>query len=379
LFLERLLPAARLERLAFDDLDGFHSDDLKKSWSAFLQSCEAIIAETPHQRMGVPYFQEQRRISKAALDIGSEIDRAQARLFFETWFAPFLIVPHENADKNKAAFFTAYYRPEVAASPIQTDEFSEPLFARPPDLVTLQAGQDLHDLVGLAAAQRLNDGRLVPFPTRSEIDSGFLEGMTDPIAFVADGIEAFMIHVQGSARLRFPNGQKVDLTYAGRNGRPYTSIGKIMIAEGEISLDDMSLDRLKAWVRENGQGRGQKGRALLHRNESFVFFSASPVLDETIEPVAAANVRLTAMRSIAVDRSLWPYGLPFWIEADIPWQDGAMFPFRQLMIAQDTGSAILGPARADLYFGTGDRAGILAGHIRHFGRMIVLMPKSLAP
>jgi membrane-bound lytic murein transglycosylase A len=136
----------------------------------------------------------------------------------------------------------------------------------------------------------------------------------------------------------------------------------------------MSLARLKAWVRANGQKPGEKGRELLHRNESFVFFSSSPVEDSAIEPLAAANVRLTAHRSIAIDRSLWPYGLPFWIEADLPWHDGQMNQFRRMMIAQDTGSAILGPARADLYFGTGDEAGLLAGNIRHSGRMIVLLP-----
>lgn len=365
---------ARLKRLTFGDLDGFAKDHLQETWAAFLLSCEAILSETPHQRLAVAYSEAQNDVAKKALQIGMNLTSRDIGSFFEENFTPFLIVPDESKDEHHPAFFTAYYRPEVAAYRFATSEFSEPLLARPIDLVTLQPGEDMPGLSGLAAARRREDGTLVPYLTRAEIDSGNLGALAAPLAYVADAIEAFMIHVQGSARLRFPDGSCADLTYAGRNGRPYTSIGKILIADGALSLEDMSLARLKAWVRANGQKPGEKGRALLHRNESFVFFSSSPVEDPKIEPLAAANVRLTTHRSIAIDRSLWPYGLPFWIEADLPWHDGQMNRFRRMMIAQDTGSAILGPARADLYFGTGDEAGLLAGNIRHSGRMIVLLP-----
>ena len=372
-------PGAHLKRLTFGDLDSFAKDDLQEAWPAFFLSCEAMMSETPHQRLGVSYSEAQKDIAKKALKIGLNQTSHDIRLFLEENFTPFLIIPDESKDEAHPAFFTAYYRPEVAASRVATANFSEPLFARPVDLVTLQPGEDLPGLTGLAAARLRDDGTLAPYPTRAEIDSGKLGTLATPLAYVADAIEAFMIHVQGSARLRFSDGSRADLTYAGRNGRPYTSIGKILIADGAFSLEDMSLARLKAWVRANGQKLGDKGRALLHRNESFVFFSSSPVEDATMEPVAAANVRLKAHRSIAIDRSLWPYGLPFWIEADLPWHDGHMNHFRRLMIAQDTGSAILGPARADLYFGTGEDAGVLAGNIRHAGRMIVLLPHGFAP
>ena len=372
-------PGARFKRLTFGDLDGFAKDHLQEAWAAFLLSCEPILSETPHQRLGVSYSEAQKEIAKKALQIGMNLTSRDIRSFFEENFTPFLIVPDGTKDEDHPAFFTAYYRPEVAASLVATAEFSEPLFARPADLVTLQPGEDMLGLVGLAAARRQDDETLVPYPTRADIDSGKLGALAVPMAYVADAIEAFMIHVQGSARLRFPDGSCADLTYAGRNGRPYTSIGKILIADGALSLENMSLARLKAWVRANGQKLGEKGRSLLHRNESFVFFSSSLVEDSAIEPLAAANVRLTAHRSIAIDRSLWSYGLPFWIEADLPWHDGQMNHLRRLMIAQDTGSAILGPARADLYFGTGDEAGCLAGNIRHSGRMIVFLPHGHAP
>ena len=370
--------AARLEKLSFENLTLFGKDNHQESWAAFLKSCRAISEAIPHQRQGVEPLSQQVEIAKTALALGS-LSSEEARSFFESRFTPYLIVPNESLDQVSSAFFTAYYRPEIFASPVRTENFTEPLLARPDDLVTILPGEDIAELSGLAAARLMPDGARIAYPSRAEIDAGAIGEHTHPVAFVADAIEAFMIHVQGSARLRFPDGTKIDLTYAGRNGRPYTSIGKILIADGEISLEDMSLDRLKAWVRQAGQKPGERGRALLHRNASFVFFSASPVDDDALEPVAAANVALMSLRSIAIDRSLWPYGLPFWIEADLPWHDGAMIPFHRLMIAQDTGSAILGPARADLYFGTGDEAGRLAGNIRHYGRMIVLLPKSYVP
>ena len=376
---ESVLTGADLKRLTFGDLDGFAQDHLQEAWPAFVLSCEAMLSDTPHQRLGVAYTQAQKNVAQKALSLGRTSSVKDIAEFFKDHFVPALIVPHESTDANRPAFFTAYYRPEVAASLSPTDKYSEPLFARPVDLVTLQPGEDVAGLSGLAAARRLEDGKLIPYPTRAQIEIGELGSLAVPLAYVADAIEAFMIHVQGSARLRLPDGRRVDLTYAGRNGRPYTSIGKILIADGAISLEDMTLERLKGWVRANGQKQGEKGRALLHRNDSFVFFSLSPVEDIAQEPIAAANVPLTAYRSLAVDRSLWPYGLPFWIEADLPWHNGQMNHFRRLMIAQDTGSAILGPARADLYFGTGDAAGVLAGNIRHNGRMIVLLPKDVAP
>ena len=369
---------ARLERLRFEDLASFSQDDHQESWTAFLKSCLAVVESVPHQRKGAEPFDAQIEVCKKALSYG-HLSKEEARKFFENEFVPYAIIPDNAQNQEQPAFLTAYYRPEVQASPVATAEFTEPLLSRPADLVTLTPGEDVEGLSGLAAARRKADGTLGPYPSRAEIDAGVLGDLAQPVAYVADAIEAFMIHVQGSARLCFPDGEKIDLTYAGRNGRPYTSIGKILIADGEISLEDMSLDRLKTWVRQKGQKTGEAGRALLHRNESFVFFSASPVAKNDSEPVAAANVALTPLRSIAIDRSLWPYGLPFWIEAELPWHDGDMIPFHRLMIAQDTGSAILGPARADLYFGTGEEAGRRAGLIRHQARMIVLLPKSMAP
>jgi membrane-bound lytic murein transglycosylase A len=164
------------------------------------------------------------------------------------------------------------------------------------------------------------------------------------------------------------------LVYAGRNGQPYSSLGRMLIEMGELPASDMGLARLKEWIHAHGLAPGEAGRALMARNKSYVFFSLEEDAGADEGPIAGAGVRLTSLRSIAVDRSIWSYGLPFWLSADLPWQGPQLSPFRRLMIAQDTGSAILGAARADLFFGSGDLAGIRAGEIRHSCDFVVLLP-----
>lgn len=360
-----------LKPVRFEELPGLFTDDLASFWTPFLGSCAAIINDAPELRKATPPSDAQRAVCARALALGSDATNEGIRAFLEQNFAPNLILP-DKADQR--AFFTAYYRPEVRASLVATDEFSEALLARPDDLVTLQPGEEIASLQGLSSARRRVDGGLEPYPTRAQIDGGALGDLARPLAYVADAIEAFMIHVQGSARLLLPDGRVLDLTYAGRNGQPYSSIGKILIERGDIRLEDMSLERLKAWVRANGQGAGQAGRALLHANRSFVFFSAKLADSGAVGPIGAAGLPLTPFRSIAIDRSIWSYGLPFWIEADVPWERPAPTPFHRLVTGQDTGTAIVGPARADLYFGDGAGAGRLAGDVRHYGRMFVLLP-----
>ena len=172
-----------------------------------------------------------------------------------------------------------------------------------------------------------------------------------------DAVEAFLIQVQGSAQVVFPDGRRARLAYDGRNGLAYTSIGRILIETGAIAESEMSLARLKALLRDAGAHEGGRGLELMRRNRSYVFFRLVEDFDPSLGPIAGAGVALTPLRSIAVDRARWAYGLPFWIEAELPWQDRSPQPFRRLMIAQDTGSAIVGPARADLFFGSGDAAG----------------------
>lgn len=376
-----LIGKARLTAVSFSKLPGFPADDHSESWKVFRSSCAAIISSQPELRQGRAPSRHQRALCEAAVAAPEVLDADDARRFYEKMFAPHLIEPIGSATCTAAepAFFTAYYRPEVPASLVRTSMFREPILARPADLVTLPSSGDPSLPAGLTSAKRTANGGLAPYPTRAEIDRGALASCAHPIAFVEDAIEAFMIQVQGSARLRLPDGRAIDLTYAGRNGHSYASIGKMLVADHIIEPAAMSLDGLKNWVRRNGQELGDRGRNLLHRNPSFVFFSGAAADETSPGPVGAAGLPLTPFRSIAVDRDLWAYGLPFWIEAQLPWRNGAESPFLRLMVAQDTGSAIIGPARIDLYFGSGSLAGQLAGGIRHSGRMFVLLPREDAP
>ena len=366
-----------LKKLSYASLEGFQESDFLGSWRAFLLNCESILAKSPEQRparspLGDIKFACERAVERL-ID-----DSASARQFFERWFEPHEIVPDNSRFVDKPAFFTGYYEPVVDGALDRGDIFTEPLLAPPDDLVELKPGEPWPEsLKRYSAARRRPDGTLEAYPDRKAIELGDIAVPARPVAWVRDAIEAFMIQVQGSAAIRLENGELLRVSYAGRNGQPYTSIGKVLVDDGLVPLEEMNLVRLKQWVRDHGQSPGEPGRDLLHRNASFVFFSADFSNSRVVGPIGGSGVPLSSLNSIAIDRTIWSYGLPFWIDATIPWMEPGRdaSPLRRLFIAQDTGGAILGPARADIYFGSGDRAGVLAGGIRHSGRMIVLLPR----
>ena len=269
-----------------------------------------------------------------------------------------------------AGFLTGYYEPVVEGALAPSARFTAPILARPPDLVSFAPGEGPRDFdPTLAGARRRADGGFEPYPERAKIeDAGHA-----PIVWLEDAVEVFLIQVQGSARVNLPDGRQMRLVYDGRNGLAYTSIGRWLIDAGEIPESEMSLARLKAWLRAHGLRPGEPGRELMRRNRSYIFFRLEEARAPAEGPIGGAGVPLTPLRSIAVDRTRWSYGLPFWIEAELP--EG---PFRRLMIAQDTGSAIVGEARFDLFFGSGPEAGVRAGAIRHPCRASVLEPKDAA-
>jgi membrane-bound lytic murein transglycosylase A len=254
------------------------------------------------------------------------------------------------------------------------------VLGRPDDLVSFAPGETPAGLDPSLSGARLDaDGRLAPYPDRAAIEAATEDGALRPILWLKDHVELFLAQVQGSARVALPDDRTVRLAYDGRNGQPYTSIGRLLIEAGAIQESDMSLAALKDWLRRHGQGRGEEGRVLMQRNRSYVFFKLDEHLLLNEGPTGGAGLPLTPLRSIAIDRRLWPYHAPFFIDANLPWRGPAPSPFRRLMIAQDTGSAILGPARADIFFGTGDEAGARAGDIRHDAQFAVLLPVGAAP
>jgi membrane-bound lytic murein transglycosylase A len=356
----------RLEPLDFESLAGWVGDDHLTAFRAFKRSARAIGAGNTDPRPAQSASPELLENARAALCADTTAKR-DARRFFEERFRPFRVLP-----ENGGGFLTGYYEPCVPASRFETEEFRWPILRRPTDLMTF--GLDPPPVgfpKDVTGARRLSDGSPALYADRAQIEAE----RRDPIVWVRDAVEAFLIQVQGSAQVEFPDRSRARLAYDGRNGLPYTSIGKILIEAGEIAESAMSLMSLKAWLRRDIA----KGLDVMRRNRSFVFFKLVEDFDPDLGPIAGAGVPLTPLRSIAVDRSIWAYGLPFWIDAELPWADETPLPFRRLMIAQDTGSAIVGPARADLFFGSGDKPGARAGAIRHRAELIVLLPRGDAP
>jgi membrane-bound lytic murein transglycosylase A len=346
----------------FESLRGWVDDDHQAAFHAFERSARSICAGHDNPRPAQSSPPELIANARAAL-CASVTKEREARRFFEERFRPFRIVPGDGG-----GFLTGYYEPCIPASRFETEEFRWPILARPTDLVTFGLDAPPADFPrDITGARRLGDGSLVPYADRARIEAE----RRDPVVWVRDAVEAFLIQVQGSAQVEFPDRSRARLAYDGRNGLPYTSIGKILIEAGEIAESDMSLASLKAWLRRDSA----KGLDVMRRNRSFIFFSLVEDFDPDLGQVAGAGVALTPLRSIAIDRTIWAYGLPFWIDAELPWVDETPKPFRRLMIAQDTGSAIVGPARADLFFGSGDKAGARAGAIRHRAEFIVLLPQ----
>lgn len=313
--------SARAQVLTFDDLDGWAEDDHRAALIAFRETCPKLDDA------------DWRPLCRLAADAGDS--PAAARQFFELFFRPVLV-------GDPPALFTGYYEPELAGSPHRTPRFSTPIYARPPEV---------------------QDG--VQWLSREQIEtSGALRGRGLEIAWIEDPVDAFFLQIQGSGRIRMTDGRVVRVGYAGRNGHPYRSVGQEMIRRGTHSPDQVSAQSISAWVRANPA----QGRALLHHNPSYVFFRVLRDLPAEKGPIGAMGRPITTLRSVAIDPAFVPLGAPVWIEKE------GRNPIRRLMVAQDTGGAIKGAQRADIFYGTGPAAGEAAGTIKDGGRLVQLLP-----
>jgi len=358
---------AAITPVAYDVLAGWMDDDHGAALAAFRISCRAMVDDHPALRPAAAAVPGLRRICDSALAGTTPTDPVAARRFFEAHFTPFRVTPDSGA-----GFLTGYYQPEVAASLTRTADFAAPVYGRPPDLVTLAPDDPRGALDPALAAARRTAGGLEPYPDRAAILAGALAGQGLERLYLRDEAEVFIVQVQGSASARLADGRRLRLTYAGRNGHPYTSIGRILIAEGHIPAAEMSLARLMGWLRANPA----EARRVMSANRSYVFFEVTAETDPDAGPTGGAGVPLTPGRSLAVDRSVWSYGLPVFIESTVltlPAPEGRL---ARLTIAQDTGSAIVGPARADYFWGSGDEAGVRAGLTRHPLGFTVLWPRA---
>jgi membrane-bound lytic murein transglycosylase A len=364
------IPDAALEPVGFNDLKGWALDDRAAAFRTFLASCRPTLND-PKPNDPRPMAGALRTVCARAKAAGM-LNSERAGTFFEANFRPVQI----SKLGDTAGFLTGYYEPSVEGSRLPTPIFHTPLYRRPDDLVVLGARRSADAFPNKAAVGRKVDDRVVPkYFDRGEIEDGALDGRHLEICWIKDPIDALNIQIQGSARIRLEDGLILRVNYDAHNGWPYTPVGRLLIERNIIPRDEMSMDRLRAWMLLNPDA----AREVRRTNRSFVFFRITGLGNEE-EPIGSQGVALTPGRSLAVDKALHVYGTPFFVEAELPLgRNRANTGFHRLMIAQDTGSAIVGPARADLYFGAGDDAGHAAGGIRHSARMVMLIPREIDP
>jgi membrane-bound lytic murein transglycosylase A len=339
----------------WSSLPGWQTDTLEEAWPALLQSCSVLKRrdgwQQPCDRAGSV----------------TAVDRNALRTYFEQQFTPWRVV---NADGTQTGLVTGYYEPLIRGSRKPSDRYRYPVYGVPEDLLTIELGEQYPQLKGLRLRGRLDGRRVVPYYDRSRIDSGVPALAGREIAWTDDALDLFFLQVQGSGRVRLETGEILRVGYADQNGHPYRSIGKLLVDRGELTIEQASLDGIKAWARQNPE----KVRELLDYNASYVFFRELPPGPDG--PLGAMGLPLTAGRSVAIDPRTVPLGAPVFLATAYPSSDR---PLARLMLAQDTGGAIKGGVRADFFWGFGEEAGRQAGRMRQQGRMWVLLPNGVVP
>ena len=342
-----------MQPVGWGELPGWRSDDLAEAWPAFIRSCMALKSQT---RWQAPCW--------AAAQMENH-DDSSLRKFFESWFRPYRVL---NSDGTLDGLVTGYYEPLLRGSRIPTEKYRYPVYGVPDDLLAIEVADLFPELKGERVRGRRENGHVVPYYTRSEIEQGIAPLQGREILWVDDAVELFFLHIQGSGRVRLSNGEVVRVGYANHNGHPYRSVGRILIDRGELTLAQASMQGIKQWGRDNPD----RLQALLSENPAYVFFRELP--SDTGGPIGALGVPITPRRSIAVDEQSVPLGAPVYLATSWP---NTNKPLSRLMFAQDKGSAIKGGVRADFFWGFGDDAAQLAGRMRQSGQMWVLLPGTI--
>jgi membrane-bound lytic murein transglycosylase A len=359
----------RLKPVGFDELPGWQADDPSSLWPAMVD-CLAHLKNAKPYRTGSLGLSANDLATFLEIAVGNApLGASEARRFFEGNCQAFQIVPREGS-----GLVTAFYEPEVEVSAAPDAVYRFPFYARPHDLVDV-TDANRPALMDEAYAFALDDGEgLKPYPDRRAIDCGYLENRGLEIAWAKSKADVFFTHVQGAARLRYPDGQMGRITYSAKAGHPFSGIGRHLIELGEIAERDISMQSIRTWLAEHPERVDE----ILWHNRSYIFFREVQVPDLVRGPIAAAKVPLVAGRSLAVDRSIHTFGFPFFVHAPgLTRLDGGR-DFARLMLALDTGSAIVGPARGDIFTGSGPDAGDMAGAVRNEANFYILVPKQAA-
>ncbi|MBB5021194.1 murein transglycosylase A [Desulfurispira natronophila] len=334
-----------LQPVEWESLDGWHKDQVEQAWEPFLQTCSRLESQSAQWREICQLAQEEESPSEG-----------EVRSFLQEHLQPFRVPAPSGTH-----LATGYYEPLLEASLQPSSQYPHPVHSLPQDLLRLNfpPGSD-----GVALRGRLDGRSVEPYWSRQQIDAGRAT-TAEPLAWAKDPVDLFFLHIQGSGRLQLSDGTTMAVGFHDHNGHPYRSIGSVLIRWGEIPRDQMSMQAIRTWLAENPQRRQE----LFHHNPRYIFFRK---LAADKSPVGSAGVPLTPLRSIAVDREHIPMGTPVFIQTSHP---VSAEPINTLTIAQDTGAAIKGPGRIDLFCGHGDEAEILAGHLRHPTQVYLLLPR----
>ena len=353
---------------AFEDIPGWKADDQSQVLAAFIRSCEKIEALPPKNRLG-PNMEFRRVGDWLPVCTDARLVRpgneTEAQYFFESRFTAY----QASNDGAPQGLFTGYYEPELHGAWQPDPTYRYPVYARPKDLISLDLGPFRPELSGENFAGRIEGNKFVPYPTRADINDGVLKGKQLELLWVDSAIDLFFLHVQGSGRVVFPDGSRVRVGFAGKNGRRYTPIGRELVAIGAIPASKVSLQSIQTWLAANPIA----GREIMERNKSYVFFR----LFDGPGPIGSQGVVLTPGRSLAVDKKFIPLGVPVFLVTTQPGKSRK--PLRRLVVTQDTGSAIRGPVRGDLFMGFGTEAAVRAGRMQEKGTYYVLLPKTDQP
>lgn len=342
-----------IEPIGFSQIDGWHQDDVSAALGVFLRSCDAIDRQSPAKNIGGGPLQRSVSVwQNSCLHARNTPpgDDIAARRFFEDWFEPYRVT---NKAGDSSGLITGYYEPQLRGSLVRKPPYTVPLYAPPRDM---SAG--------------------VSYFTREQIERGALRGKKAELVWVDDPIAAFFLHIQGSGQVVLDDGSVMRVGFAADNRRDYVPIGKLLVEDGEIEQRAVSMQSIRDWLRAHPSRAAQ----YMNRNPSYVFFRQ---LQGVESPLGAQGVELTPERSLAIDKRYYPYGAPVFVSSrlpDLPAMDGTAaqpaLPLRRLMIAQDTGGAIKGAVRGDVFFGPGPRAEALAGYLKSAAEFAVLLPKN---
>jgi membrane-bound lytic murein transglycosylase A len=362
-------PPFTFKPAVFADLPGWESDDHLAAWKAFVASCKPILEAAKGGSKAGPRPTPQALLDVCQLALlsattGKPQTRAGARAFFETYFRP-----HRIDEGGAEGLLTGYYEPLIQGSRKAAAAYQTPVYKRPADLVNVVAESERGAKSAQFTHMRKTDKGLVPYMTRAEIEQGGLKGQNLELLYFRDPVDVFFMQIQGSGRIELPDGQKVRITYDGKNGYPYTSVGRHLIDSGHFEPEKMSLKALSAWLKADRK----RGESVMWENKSYVFFRELQGA-EAEGAMGVLGIPLQPGRSLAVDTAFHDIGMPIYVTSPELTHAGKPEGFARLMVAHDVGSAIKGPERGDIFFGSGDKAGRTAGITKHPGHFFALLP-----